>query len=44
MHEHYGIDMATPSLLSTRSARWLRVRIHGLYEVRSRLTASLGGE
>ncbi len=37
MHEHYGIDLGAPKLLSRRSARWLRVRILGLFGIESRL-------
>jgi hypothetical protein len=35
MHEHYGIDIAEPGLLESRSGRWLRVRIKGLSHVAS---------
>lgn len=37
MQERYGIDLETPGLLDSRSGRWLRTRILGLFAVESRL-------
>lgn len=41
MQEHYGIDLGEPGLLERRSARWLRVRIIGLFGIDSRLRYAL---
>jgi len=41
MQEHYHLDLSTPGLLEERSARWMRVRIDGLFGVESRLQRKL---
>jgi hypothetical protein len=37
MQERYHIDCEAPGLLDARTGRWLRVRILGLFPVKSRL-------
>lgn len=41
MAERYHVDLAEAGLLERRSARWLRVRILGLFSVESRLRFKL---
>ena len=41
MAERYRIDVEEPGLLDARSARWLRIRILGLLNVKSRLRAEV---
>lgn len=36
LHEHYRIDLDEPGLLDSRSWRWLRTRVLGLFSVESR--------
>lgn len=41
LHETYGVDIAAPGLLDTRSWRWLRVRVLGLLSADSRINRLL---
>lgn len=41
MQEYYHIDLAEPGVLEEHSWRWLRVRIEGLCDGRSRLYFAL---
>ncbi|MEN6426099.1 MAG: hypothetical protein ABFE13_12090 [Phycisphaerales bacterium] len=43
MHERYGIDVSDRDMLRSHCARWLRVRILGLFEVESRVKVELLG-
>lgn len=39
--ERYGLDVEAPDLLEQRSSRWLRNKILGLLDDRTRLAARL---
>lgn len=41
LHEVFGIDVES-GVLSHRTWRWLRIRIEGLLDMRSRLAKALG--
>ncbi|MBB4915099.1 hypothetical protein [Streptosporangium saharense] len=41
LHAEYGVDLDEPGLLTSRSWRWLRIRILGLLSADSRTARSL---
>ncbi|WP_336214380.1 hypothetical protein [Nonomuraea sp. LPB2021202275-12-8] len=41
LHECYGLDLDAPGLLTSRTWRWLRIRIFGLLKAETRIARAL---